>query len=201
MRSFLLRLLYITGFFRLWISLQPRSITFIMLHGVMDDQDENSQWHPFRSYISRNELETSLALLKRYYEFISIDQAMDLLDGKGTFKRQYCVMTFDDGLRNNLTHAMPILRRHHVPAVMYLVTDQIERQEPFWFDRLDYAIQNAAPSTESIHVFGKLIKIEHGGVKSFKRTFLNIRYFLYGAKSWVKPLPATPNQPILIEVI
>jgi len=146
-----------------------------MLHGVMDDQDENSQWHPFRSYISRQGLETSLALLKRYYKFISIDQAMDLLDGKAAFKRQYCVMTFDDGLRNNLTHAMPILRRHQIPAVMYLVTDQIEHQEPFWFDRLDYAIQNAAPSTKSIQVFGKIIKIERGGVKSLKRTFLNIK--------------------------
>jgi peptidoglycan/xylan/chitin deacetylase (PgdA/CDA1 family) len=147
-----------------------------MLHGVMDYEDSSSQWQPFRSYISRSNLDASLAILSRYVEFISIDTAVDMLSGKLPFEdRHYCVLTFDDGLQNNLTHAMPILRKYDCPAVMYLVTDQIERQEPFWFDRLDYALQHGAHHLGSIEVFGKEVVLNHDTPSTLKDSFLNIK--------------------------
>jgi peptidoglycan/xylan/chitin deacetylase (PgdA/CDA1 family) len=145
----------------------------------MDSEDKTSQWQPFRSYLSRRDLDKALALLKHYYCFISIDDALEKLEGHSPIDRHYCVVTFDDGLKNNLTHAMPILRRHQIPAVMYLVTQQIDRQEPFWFDRLDYAIQNAAQLVDSVDVFGEKIKIQHGNTAEMKNTFLAIKEAAY----------------------
>ncbi len=163
------------GFIRLWLRLQPNSITILMLHGVMDDEDPASQWRPFRSYLSRHSLDRNLSLLSRYFTFTSMDQALAMLEGRRPLDRHYCVVTFDDGLRNNLTHALPILRRHGVPAVLYLVSDQVERQEPFWFDRLDYAIQQAAPLSPTVKVFGQEIALEHGSPAACKRTFMKIK--------------------------
>jgi len=175
MRSILLQLLHTMGFFRLWLKLQPNSVTILMLHGVMDDEEPTSQWRPFRSYLSRQNLENDLSLLSRYFDFTSMDRAIDMLEGRRPLDRHYCVLTFDDGLLNNLTHAMPVLRRHGVPATMYLVSGQVERREPFWFDRLDYAIQQSAHLTPTVKVFEQEIALEHGSPAAFKRSFLRIK--------------------------
>jgi len=179
MRSFILRILHLAGFFRLWLRYHPKSITILMLHGVMDDEDKVSHWHPFRSYLSRRKLDETLVLLSQYYSFISMDEALVLLESDHPLEKQYCVITFDDGLRNNLTHALPILRRYQVPAIMYLVTDQIEREEPYWFDRLDYALQQSAAKINSIKVFGKAIDIVNNNRKELKETFLRIKNAAY----------------------
>jgi len=74
---------------------------------------------------------------------VSLKAAVDMLAGRTPIQPYSLVVTFDDGYRNNLTHALPILRRHGVPATLFLSTGHVEHRRPFWFDRLDYAIQQA----------------------------------------------------------
>jgi peptidoglycan/xylan/chitin deacetylase (PgdA/CDA1 family) len=42
-------------------------------------------------------------------------------------------MTFDDGYRNVLTHGAPILAKYEIPAVVFVCSGPVERQESFWF--------------------------------------------------------------------
>ncbi len=48
-------------------------------------------------------------------------------------------LTFDDGHRDTLTEAAPILREFGLPATLFLATDPQERGEPFWWDILELA--------------------------------------------------------------
>lgn len=50
-------------------------------------------------------------------------------------------ITFDDGYRDNLTHAAPILRRLGLPATIFLATGLIGPREVAWFDRLAQALK------------------------------------------------------------
>jgi peptidoglycan/xylan/chitin deacetylase (PgdA/CDA1 family) len=43
-------------------------------------------------------------------------------------------VTFDDGYANWLTHALPVLERFDVPAVMFVCPDPVARGIRFWFD-------------------------------------------------------------------
>jgi peptidoglycan/xylan/chitin deacetylase (PgdA/CDA1 family) len=45
-------------------------------------------------------------------------------------------VTFDDGYRNNLTHAAPLLQRHGVPAVFNVTTGYIGTGQPLWTDEV-----------------------------------------------------------------
>jgi peptidoglycan/xylan/chitin deacetylase (PgdA/CDA1 family) len=45
-------------------------------------------------------------------------------------------LTFDDGFRNVLTTAFPILSRHQAPATVFLVTSVIGTRQPAWPDVL-----------------------------------------------------------------
>jgi peptidoglycan/xylan/chitin deacetylase (PgdA/CDA1 family) len=46
------------------------------------------------------------------------------------------VLTFDDGYRDNLEVAAPILRKHGLPATLFLATGYVNRGETQWVDRL-----------------------------------------------------------------
>jgi len=179
MRNRFLRMLYHSGLMRLWLNLQPKAVTFIMLHGVMSKEQPSTRWQPFRSYLSPTSLDKILSLLSDHYEFISIDDAVEILNGTRALDRHYCVLTFDDGLRNNLTHALPVLRRHKAPGIFYLVTNQIELNEPFWFDRLDFAIQSSAGLVKEVEVFGEKVELNCSNQTEMKNTFLRIKNMAY----------------------
>ncbi len=51
------------------------------------------------------------------------------------------MLTFDDGYVNNLRFALPVLQRHHVPAILFVSTWHTISGEPFWFDRVTVPIQ------------------------------------------------------------
>lgn len=180
-KDLILKSLFYSGFFGIWLKFRPKSVTFIMLHGVMDAEDKSAQWEPFRSYLSRRNLDASLRVISRYYAFISIDEAIERLEGKLPLDKHYCVITFDDGQRNNVTHAMPVLRRYHAPAVLYVVPKQAEIQEPFWFDRLDFAIQQAFPSLKELTVFDKTFSLKQFEQSDLKPLFLKIKAALFSS--------------------
>ena len=74
-------------------------------------------------------------------DFISLDEVhMRLTSGKKS-SRRFIALTFDDGYRDNLTHALPVLRRHGVPAIIYVVNSaQALTLDPWWL-RLERAIR------------------------------------------------------------
>lgn len=49
------------------------------------------------------------------------------------------VITFDDGYRDYVDAAYPILRELEIPAVMFLATDFMDRGGLIWTDRLHWA--------------------------------------------------------------
>ncbi len=46
-------------------------------------------------------------------------------------------LTFDDGYRDNLSQALPILERHRIPATVFIVSGAIGRGREFWWDALE----------------------------------------------------------------
>lgn len=47
--------------------------------------------------------------------------------------RRYAVVTFDDGYRDNVSVALPILERHNAPFTMYVPTDALKRTMQCWW--------------------------------------------------------------------
>jgi peptidoglycan/xylan/chitin deacetylase (PgdA/CDA1 family) len=78
------------------------------------------------------EMRTQVEALAPYFEFVHHD---DLSHRGGTQTRKpFCLITFDDGKKTNLD-AASYLERRGIPAVFYVVTGFMGRDEPLWFDR------------------------------------------------------------------
>jgi len=92
-------------------------------------------------------LESSIAVDPRVFErqirrfakqgnVLSLPTALNMMDSGEPFARDACVLTFDDGYRDNWTMAYPILRAYQVPATFFVVTDCISQKLLKWDDRL-----------------------------------------------------------------
>ena len=64
--------------------------------------------------------------------------ASEFRDGlaRGHFPNRACLVTFDDGWRDNETYALPVLQRFQIPAVLFVATAYIGSQNTFWQERL-----------------------------------------------------------------
>lgn len=63
--------------------------------------------------------------LARHRTVIPLHDAVDRLDRSGRLPRGLAALTFDDGFRGLQQHAMPALRRHSLPATVFLVAQTL----------------------------------------------------------------------------
>src|SRR5690606_852371 len=71
---------------------------------------------------STETFDRQIAWLRANYRIATLDEALEILDGRRTCERDVCVLTFDDGYRDFAEHAVPILRRHGAPALVYVTS-------------------------------------------------------------------------------
>ncbi|WP_436641053.1 polysaccharide deacetylase family protein [Microbaculum sp. FT89] len=79
-------------------------------------------------------------------DLVGLDEAQARLRGEGDGRRFAC-LTFDDGYRDNLEHAYPVLKRHDVPMAIYVATCMPDGTAELWWLALEFAIA-AADSIE-----------------------------------------------------
>jgi len=126
----------------LWRFWHRKRITILMLHGVTDEQSDDS-WKPLWERPTVEQLAASIKQLCEYYTPISLHEAVRVLDGSAAAVDHGLVVTFDDGYRNNFSEALPLLKSMGVPATFFVATGFVETGLPYWVDRLDYALQHA----------------------------------------------------------
>jgi peptidoglycan/xylan/chitin deacetylase (PgdA/CDA1 family) len=157
-----------------WRFLHRHDLIILTVHGVMDAHTR-TVWTPLRPQLPRQRLAECLRVLSCHYRFVSLTDAVDMLAGRVP-ARPYCaVLTFDDGYRNNLTHALPILRRHGVPATFFLATGHIDQRRPFWFDRLDYALQHLPAGAHELRVGARIFRIDATDGAALRASYKRLR--------------------------
>ncbi len=72
-----------------------------------------------------------MAYLSKHCRVITLSQAVKELQS-GSYQQPGVVITFDDGYRDNLIHALPILKRYCLPATIFVTVEFCEqtRQHP-----------------------------------------------------------------------
>lgn len=66
------------------------------------------------------------------WSIVSLDECLRKL-ARDDRSRRYAVLTFDDGYRDNVSVALPILERHNAPFMMYVPTGAITRSMQSWW--------------------------------------------------------------------
>ena len=152
-----------------------------MAHQIMED-DGQQAYVPLRAwgYTSTEQLNKYLAIIAKYYTVISLEEAEQILAKKAKPKPYSIVLTFDDGFRNNLTHAAPLLEKYNFPMTIFLTTSFVDRRNPLWPERLDYAFLHAVKDEYTTVLDGQNLTL-HGKTRAEKT--LSLRNFIKAAKA------------------
>jgi peptidoglycan/xylan/chitin deacetylase (PgdA/CDA1 family) len=90
---------------------------------------------PWDLAVSPDIFEQQLAYLKRNYTTMALDRLVEGLKS-GTLPNNAVAITFDDGYRDNLVQAKPLLAHYGLSASVFLVTGWVGSNVPFWWDEL-----------------------------------------------------------------
>jgi len=112
-------------------------------------------------------------------DLVSLDE-MDRRLTTGDLRRRFVAMTIDDGYRDTLNWAYPVLKKHEVPFAIYIPTSFPDRIGELWWLALEAVVARnerirllvdgkersfeCATLADKRHVYGQL----YGWVRSFK---------------------------------
>lgn len=80
-----------------------------------------------------------VSLLARYFNLIGVAELLDYFDG-GELPPNPAMITFDDGYRECLDVAVPILERYRAPATFFVATRYVGERRLFWWDLVGYVV-------------------------------------------------------------
>src|SRR5215471_8104408 len=100
----------------------------------------NDEGDPFFPSMPSSVFAQHMAYLSRSYRVLTVEELVERMQRKSV-PRNAIAITFDDGYRDNLTHAAPILARHGLAATIFLTTGFIGNAEVPWFDRIAIAFK------------------------------------------------------------
>jgi peptidoglycan/xylan/chitin deacetylase (PgdA/CDA1 family) len=116
------------GLFPVFRRLFAGRAVIVMFHEVQ--QDPRSE---LMTGTSVELFEYSLSWLKREgWTIVSLEECLERL-ARNDRSRRYAVITFDDGYRDNVSVALPILERHNAPFMMYVPTAALTRTMQSWW--------------------------------------------------------------------
>ena len=106
-------------------------LSILMFHGVVERALEPFCWYQ----LAVADFERQMRWVARHYAVLPMSEGLARLSA-GTLPPRAMSITFDDGYRNNLTVAAPVLEALRLPATIFLVTGTLGTDEVVWPDRL-----------------------------------------------------------------
>jgi len=104
----------------------------VLYHGV----DRIGQTYINGRFVSADVFERQLDFFKSNYNLVSLS---DLISGKTDPNRMNIAIVFDDGYRNNLETALPILEKKQIHATFFVTAINDTSYPMLWADYLDLA--------------------------------------------------------------
>lgn len=108
-----------------------------LFHRVSDGAD--AMWPPMTVALFKK-------IIRHLTENFLLVPLEHYLDDPGAFqtKRKIATVLFDDGYKDNIEYAAPVLAQYKCPASFYVVTDCIDRNIPTWTYLIDAALAGTA---------------------------------------------------------
>ncbi len=120
-----------------------RQALVLTYHRVLSNQALAETWSHSGMVVRTETFESHLRWLTQCFRVLTAGEFVDHLEKGTPFQRPCCLITFDDGWRDTFEEAWPALRRHRLPAVVFLPVDVIGTDRAFWQEHLGHQLHAA----------------------------------------------------------
>ncbi len=104
----------------------------LMYHEVLPDAKGPAAW----TVVKESAFKEQMLFLKKYFDILTIEGALDRIHSSGHFDKPFAVVTFDDGYRGNLSCVLPVIKELNIPTHVFVSTHATETGEVYWYDTL-----------------------------------------------------------------
>jgi peptidoglycan/xylan/chitin deacetylase (PgdA/CDA1 family) len=127
--------LAVSGIADLYVRLKcVRGAVVLVYHSIADDPE--ASWIDPANHLSPARFERQMKFLARSRRVVSMTDLVEAIEKGRDLDPGSVVITLDDGYRDNLNLAAPILGRYNLPATLFLPSSYVRRRENQWIDRL-----------------------------------------------------------------
>lgn len=144
-RRVLAAMLYYSGALWLLAGIRLRGRAAVLMYHRVLPRDADTFSHD-GIIVSPESFALQMRFLQRHFRVLTTEQFGAELTGSG-FGRRRCLVTFDDGWQDNHRHALPVLRKYRIPAVVFVATAFVGTPDTFWQERLTRLLFLASRST------------------------------------------------------
>jgi peptidoglycan/xylan/chitin deacetylase (PgdA/CDA1 family) len=147
----------------IWQNLHPKHIPVLMYHKIPLMPIESKH----RIFVTKDVFATHIQYLKRLgYKTLTFQEYDDYKSGKlkaKNFPKKPVILTFDDGYKDNLTQAMPIMKAAGMKGVIFVLADRTQTKN-FW------DVEQGEPE-EMLLTKEELIKMQDAGWELASHTY------------------------------
>lgn len=111
-------------------------LSVLIYHRVLDDPDPLVPWA-----IRVDDFSAQMEALKRFFNVLPLPEAVERL-ASGRLPARAAAVTFDDGYKDNLTVALPVLQRYEIPATVFVATGFLDGGR-MWNDTVVESVHGA----------------------------------------------------------
>lgn len=101
-----------------------QTVTILAYHDVKDQENFARQ----------------ISFLSRECQPVSLGELILSHQGMLEIPKRAVLITFDDGNRSIMERGLPVLKLHSVPAVVFVVADRLENEQPLWWEEVEQLI-------------------------------------------------------------
>ncbi len=121
---------YLKSFNLKWKIRQPFRNMAVRILSLSSNIDCSKNWirFPYYHHIfddERKGFERHLDFFGNYGDFVSVDDALSILKDRAKINGRYFCITFDDGYKNHIQNAFPILDDRKIPVCFFIPVDFI----------------------------------------------------------------------------
>ncbi len=118
----------------------------LMYHRVLPASAQADSFSSESIVVTPETFDLHLRLLRRWFNPVTPAVLADMLSGAAPFVPNTCLITFDDGWYDNHEYALPILRKHRMPATIFVATSYIGATRSFWQEEMSRYLAAACES-------------------------------------------------------
>lgn len=163
-----LNFLGINAFFR---TLNRKKLVILGYHGISGKEQSYR-----KKYLGKSIFEKQVKYLKKKnFSFITLTNWQRIVKSQKKINQRFVIITFDDGFKNVIDYAYPIIKKYGAKGIIYVIPGIIGKNELIWTEYLEMLVYNHRNNKFNFKFKDQIIEYSLNSKNNIKMAFNDMK--------------------------